>query len=148
MKSGSTPDGWISFHLRSRFHRVLTARLPSQPRERHGYAHVWETGGERHQYRRCGMHSVRWIVRRGIADTGRRVDAGRRRFADPVPVGRAGDQFLCDDQVQQRHILTNSARRRGALRKEVRLSYIRLTASDIASQLYLGLAQVIFASRV
>jgi hypothetical protein len=30
----------------------------------------------------------------------------------------------------------------------VRLRYIRLAASDIASQLYLGFAQVIFASRV
>ena len=37
---------------------------------------------------------------------------------------------------------------RDALRKEVRLSYIRLKASYIASQLYLGFAQVIFASRV
>jgi len=37
---------------------------------------------------------------------------------------------------------------RGALRKEVRLSYIRLSASYIASQLYLDFVQVILPSAV
>ena len=38
--------------------------------------------------------------------------------------------------------------KRGALRKEVRLSYIRLSASYIASQLYLDFVQVILPSAV
>ena len=45
-------------------------------------------------------------------------------------------------------MIKNKTGRRGALRKEVRLSYIRLTASSIASQLYLDFVQVILPSAV